>query len=218
MTTIKPLTTLLVALGISSLSFAQSKGMDWPVLKTYDQDYIQKIKMPVGGIGTGTISLTGRGSLEDWEIMNRPAKGFNPTLENRGPVKQKGPFFAIYIEDRKGETQTRLLEGLSDEAYYEGAWGATSNNHGLPRFGHAEFKTAYPFGQVFLSDDDLPVDVVVGAFNPLIPGKIDDSSIPMAILNYTVKNTSDQDITISLTGSIQNFIGFDGKRGEAIKI
>ncbi|MBP1840110.1 GH116 family glycosyl-hydrolase [Formosa algae] len=217
MTTIKPLTTLLVALGISSLSFAQSKGMDWPVLKTYDQDHIQKIKMPVGGIGTGTISLTGRGSLEDWEIMNRPAKGFNPTLENRGPVKQKGPFFAIYIEDRKGETQTRLLEGPSDEAYYEGAWGATSNNHGLPRFGHAEFKTAYPFGQVFLSDDDLPVDVVVGAFNPLIPGKIDDSSIPMAILNYTVKNTIDQDITISLTGSIQNFIGFDGKRGEAIK-
>ena len=61
---------------ISFVAFAQSQNKDWPVLKTYDQQHIQKIKMPVGGIGTGTISLTGRGSLEDWEIMNRPAKGF----------------------------------------------------------------------------------------------------------------------------------------------
>lgn len=194
-----------------------SQAQDWPVFKTYDQDHIQKIKMPVGGLGTGTISLTGRGALEDWEIMNRPAKGFNPTLENWGPVKEKGPFFAIFIEDEDGNKQTRLLEGLPDESTYEGALGATSNNHGLARFRNTSFKTAYPFGQVVLSDDALPVEVVVGAFNPLIPGNIDDSSIPMVILNYTVKNTSDKDITISLAGTIQNFIGFDGTRGKAIK-
>lgn len=196
---------------------AQKISTDWPVLKTYDQDHIQKIKMPVGGIGTGTVSLTGRGSLEDWEIMNRPAKGFNPTLENRGPVKQKGPFFAIYIENKKGEKQTRLLEGLPDEGDYEGSWGASSNNHGLPRFSTTTFKAAYPFGQVFLSDKGLPVEVVVGAYNPLIPGNVDDSSIPVCVLNYCVKNTSHEDITISLAGSIQNFIGFDGTRGKALK-
>ncbi|NIM44374.1 MAG: hypothetical protein GTO54_01880, partial [Nitrososphaeria archaeon] len=31
---------------------------------------------PLGGIGTGSISLGGWGQLRDWEIMNRPAKGF----------------------------------------------------------------------------------------------------------------------------------------------
>ncbi len=207
----------MLSLFVSVLSQAQQEKSDWPVLKTYDQDHIQKIKMPVGGIGTGTISLTGRGSLEDWEIMNRPAKGFNPTLENWGPAKQKGPFFAIFMEDEEGNKQTRLLEGMPDESYYEGAWGATSNHHGLPRFNNASFKTAYPFGQVFLSDESLPVEVVVGAYNPLIPGNIDDSSIPMVILNYKVKNTSNNNITISLAGTIQNFIGFDGTRGKAIK-
>ena len=200
-----------------SLSQAQNETVTWPVLKTYDQEHIQKIKMPVGGIGTGTVSLTGRGSLEDWEIMNRPAKGFNPTLENWGPAKQKGPFFAIFIEDEKGKKQTRLLEGPSDEAYYEGSWGATSNNHGLPRFNNASFKAAYPFGQAFLSDTNLPVAAVVQAYNPLIAGNIEDSSIPVVILNYKIKNTSDKPLKIALAGTIQNFIGFDGTRGKAIK-
>lgn len=213
----KRITILTLIIVIATFANAQQQSSSWPVLKTYDQEHIQKIKMPVGGIGTGSISLTGRGSLEDWEIMNRPAKGFNPTLENRGPVTQKGPFFAIYMEDKNGVKQTRLLEGPPDEAYYEGGWGASSNNHGLPRFGKATFKAAYPFGQVSLSDDNLPVDVVIGAFNPLIPGNIDDSSIPMVVLNYTVKNTSNKQISISLAGSIQNFIGFDGSRGKAIK-
>src|SRR6478672_4602130 len=30
---------------------------------------------PLGGIGTGTISLGGYGNLRDWEIFNRPNKG-----------------------------------------------------------------------------------------------------------------------------------------------
>ncbi|ANW95366.1 hypothetical protein AXE80_03285 [Wenyingzhuangia fucanilytica] len=207
-------TIFLMVVGVLS---AQETNSDWPVLKTYDQEHIQKIKMPVGGIGTGTVSFTGRGSLEDWEIMNRPAKGFNPTLENWGPVKEKGPFFAIFMEDEDGNKQTRLLEGMQDEATFEGTWGATSNQHGLPRFNNTTFKTAYPFGQAYLSDKEVPVAVVVEAFNPLIPGNIDDSSIPIVILNYKVKNTSNKDLSISLAGSIQNFIGFDGTRGKAIK-
>ena len=52
---------------------------DWPVLAVYDQDHLSRIALPLGGIGTGTVSLGGRGQLQDWEIVNAPAKGFTPT-------------------------------------------------------------------------------------------------------------------------------------------
>ena len=36
---------------------------DWPVLRIYDQDHLARIALPLGGIGTGTVSLGGRGDL-----------------------------------------------------------------------------------------------------------------------------------------------------------
>ncbi len=201
---------ILICLGLNTnVIVAQS-----PVLKTYDQNHIDRIAMPIGGIGTGTISLTGRGALEDWEIMSRPAKGFNP-LYTGVEVINRAPFFSIYIKEEHKEPQALLLEGPVPIKYDEGFYGSKAPNHGLPRFAEATFETAYPFGQVLLKDKDLPVQVTVGAFNPLIPGNTNDSSLPIAILSYKVKNTSDKSIAISLAGNIPNFIGFDGKEGKA---
>lgn len=70
---------------------------DWPVLKTYSGEYLKRIAMPVGGIGTGTISLTGNGALQDWEIMSAPAKGFNAHIKE-GPPSNRAAFFAINIQ------------------------------------------------------------------------------------------------------------------------
>ena len=76
----------------SALRPADTWRADWPVLKTYDRDHVEKIALPLGGIGTGTVSLGGRGNLMDWEIMNRPAKGYIPY-----GGQQTGPFFAVHV-------------------------------------------------------------------------------------------------------------------------
>ncbi|MBP7054032.1 MAG: hypothetical protein KBE65_23735, partial [Phycisphaerae bacterium] len=176
---------------------------EWPVLKEYDEAHLARIALPLGGIGTGTVSLGGRGDLRDWEIMNRPAKGFTPT---RGST---GPFFAIFVKDAKGQTQARGLEGPIDPALYEDASGSNAVNHGLPRFRQCRFTAAYPLGQVLLADPDMNVDVTLQAFNPLVPTDANTSGIPVAILRYVVRNKTNQTLQVSVCGNIPNFIGND---------
>jgi non-lysosomal glucosylceramidase len=184
-------------------------GLPWPVLKKYDQEHTYKIAMPVGGIGTGTVSLGGRGNLQDWEIMNRPAKGYNP-----GSGRNNSAFFTLFTEI-DGKKDLRLMEGPVPFYDYEGSSGAIATNHGLPRFEEVSFNAAYPFGQVNLRTPQVPVDVKIRAFNPLIPGDVDNSSIPMAVLDFELINTSVKEIPFSICGSIQNFIGEDGSGGKA---
>jgi non-lysosomal glucosylceramidase len=125
----------------------------WPVLRSYDAEHLSRIAMPIGGIGTGTVSLGGHGDPRDWEIGNRPAKGFRP---DHG-------FFAIHVDGGDGHTVTRALESRLDHSDYEGPQGSAAANHGLPRFRHGDFHAAYPLGQVSLSDPDVPVSVLLRA-------------------------------------------------------
>ena len=81
---------------------------NWPMLKHYDRDHLASIAMPIGGIGTGTISLGGRGDLRDWELMNARPRDLsqgarwaeelgrflpctpNPLAAHPSPVRSKG--------------------------------------------------------------------------------------------------------------------------------
>ncbi|MCG1035794.1 GH116 family glycosyl-hydrolase [Polaribacter sargassicola] len=204
----------LFIIAVLVFTYVKAQENQWPVLKSYDQAHTDRIAMPVGGIGTGTVSLTGRGALEDWEVMSRPAKGYQPKYTGV-EVINRAPFFSIYYKEAQKEAKALLLEGPVPTKYDEGYYGSKAPNHGLPRFAEATFQTAYPFGQVLLKDKEVPVQVTVGAFNPLIPGNVEDSSLPMAVLSYKVKNISNKPITISLAGNIPNFIGFDGKEGKS---
>lgn len=180
---------------------------NWPILKHYDQNHLARIAMPIGGIGTGTVSLGGRGDLRDWEIMNRPAKGYTPGNDGRRGVS---PFFALYTKPVGGKAITRILEGPVELSEYQGSSGSIAINHGLPRFKNCTFSAAYPLAQVNLSDPDVPVTVCLEAFNPLIPGNADDSGIPIAVLRYTLTNRTPKRVTASICGSLPNFIGNDG--------
>ncbi|MBF0245009.1 MAG: hypothetical protein HQL31_07025 [Planctomycetes bacterium] len=191
----------------------------WPVLKRYDHGHSSHIAMPIGGIGTGTVSLGGRGDLRDWEVANRPAKGFNPYGEKDGPA-----FFVMHAETASGHKWTKLLEGPVPLDEYEGAFGCRSAWHGMPRFRDSEFLTAYPFAQVVLRDKKLPFDVSLMAFNPLVPPDADKSGIPMAQIRFRIKNTAAESAVVSVCGSLPNFIGADPRKnahsfqGEALPV
>ena len=142
--------------------------------------------------------------------MNKPAKGYNP-----GSGRNNSAFFTLFTEI-EGRKDLRLLEGPVPLHQYEGGSGAIGTNHGLPRFKEVSFEAAYPFGQVNLKTPQVPVNIKIKSFNPLIPGDIDNSSIPIAILDFELTSTSDKLISFTICGSMQNFIGEDGSNGKAI--
>ena len=54
--------SLTLLFGILALSVnAQRNINEWPVLKHYDQKHLLNITLPLGSIGTGTVSLGCRG-------------------------------------------------------------------------------------------------------------------------------------------------------------
>jgi len=198
---------IIIALLLFSVgSFAQS-GKDYPVLKHYDKDHLLNIALPLGGIGTGTVSLGGRGELRDWEIMNKPGKGYSTVTKGND-----APFFAIYVKSQNSPVIAKALMGPLYPSEQMQAEGRPANNHGFPRFADASFDAAYPFGMVNLSDKTMPVSVLIVGFNPLVPGDADASGLPVAILKYEVKNTGNQPVTVSVCGSMRNFVGQDGSK------
>lgn len=202
------LSTIGLALAWLGLFAAEWHPGQWPALKHYDQNHLFQIALPLGGIGTGQVSLGGRGELRDWEIMNIPAKGFSTVYTG----SSNAPFFAIYTKPADGEAITTLLEGpIYTHEYVRGGGGEEVNHHGMPRFRSTSFDAAYPFGQVNLSDESLPVEVRIKGFNPLVPAAADDSSLPVAVLAYEVTNKKSVPVDVAVCGTMRNFIGRDGR-------
>jgi len=177
----------------------------WPVLKSYAGEHLSRVAMPVGGIGTGTVSLTGWGAWRHWELMNRPAKGYTPT-------GQAGAAGCLVVRAaRRGEPAvTRLLEGPLPVGEWEGDEGSPARLAGLPRFRRCVFRAAYPLARVELADEAVPVQAALEVFNPLVPGDTSRSSLPVALVRVRLRNPSRAPVEAAVAAVLPNFIGNDG--------
>ena len=180
--------------------FSGVEHLDWPVVHRYDADHLDRISLPLGGIGTGTVGLGGRGDLRDFELGNRPGKGFRPDWA----------FFAIRAATEGATPVGRAVEGPVPLTGYEGAFGSRTPHHGLPRFADCAFEAGYPFGRVRLADDAFPVAVELTGFNPFVLTDVTASSIPVAVLRHRVTNLADKPTAVTIALSMSNFVGANG--------
>ncbi|GIH05416.1 hypothetical protein Rhe02_34830 [Rhizocola hellebori] len=160
----------------------------------------QAAAFPLGGIGTGNVSIGARGELRDWELANRPAKG----------ARLPFTFFAIRAEPVGGKAVTRVLESRLTGPH-EGDQGYDAGRlAGLPRLADSRMHGQYPLLRMDFTDDELAVQVALTAFTPLVPLDADTSGIPGAVLRYTVTNPLEVDADVTIAGSLANPIGIVG--------
>jgi len=177
--------------------------------KTYKGIYLNEISFPLGGIGTGSIGLTGRGSLKDFEIFNRP---------NIGSWFPK-TFPMIQVKENINDPVCRILEGPIQRPYTPKDGGAFHcNGEGLPHMDRCEFRGEYPFAWIDFFCDKMPLKVQLEAYNPFIPSDADSSSFPAAILRYHITNISNKPVNVSILWSLFNMVGITKNTSEKIKI
>ncbi|RLF14837.1 MAG: hypothetical protein DRJ66_05340 [Thermoprotei archaeon] len=161
--------------------------------------------MPLGGIGTGTISICGDGSLRQWEVLNIPCHTAYVPYS----------FFAIWI---KG-VGAKLLQ--SKPFMDEFNPGVLTNDHyvpeelrrlveRLPTVDKTKFIGEYPIATVIYEDKEIPVKITLRAFSPLIPLNSRDSALPVIFFIFTVRNETQEHYEVSIMASLQNFVGWDG--------
>jgi uncharacterized protein (DUF608 family) len=169
---------------------------------------LQMISFPLGGVAAGSIGLGGRGQLINWEIFNRPNKGYRPSYA----------FPSIWAQAGSGKPVARVLESRILPPY-EGQDGLGSNNSpGLSRLESATFTGEYPLAHIDFHDQSLPVKVELDAFSPFIPHEPDDSGLPVAILRYRVTNPGRVAAKVGISFSIDNPVGpKEDRRGAGIQ-
>ena len=172
--------------------------------RIYNQTYTGKnldyIAFPLGGMGSGMICLDGRGSLSHVSIQNHPDIFNEPLIfsalcvkaESNVPRVLAGPVPKWKIFGRPG-----------------GGEGVGGKNYGMPHCKGAEFTARFPFAAVKLQDDKIPLDMEVTGWSPFIPNDADNSSIPVAALEYKFTNHSDSIVEAVYSFHSINFLSND---------
>jgi non-lysosomal glucosylceramidase len=183
---------------------AASPQLSFP--RRFTGQHLARIAFPLGGVAAGSVSLGGRGQLCDWEIFNRPNKGFTPDYA----------LASIWAKAGAGKPVARVLESRILPPY-EGADGLGSKNApGLPRLASATFIGQYPLARIEFEDAELPVEASLDAFSPFIPLDPDNSGLPVALLRYRVRNRGSKPASVSIAFSLDNPVRADSApRGAA---
>jgi len=168
-----------------------------PQVYSAQRGELRHIGMPIGGIACGQLYLGGDGRLWHWEIFDsRTHSGYGdsryrPTVlggHYANPMAVESPVeqgFALRVAAGGDET-TRRLDARD--------------------FADIRFRGEYPVGRVQYRDRQLPVDVDLEAFSPFCPLNVEDSSLPATRMRFTVRNRSEQAVSIQIAGWLENAV------------
>ena len=172
--------------------------------QAYTGEHLKRIAFPMGGIGAGMVCLEGGGTLSHVSLRHHPEVFHEPLC-----------FAALCVKDEQGNL-ARVLEGPVPRHKPLFPWGqaivvgsgsgAPARSYGLPRFEEARFEARFPVARVNLRHSKTPLDVDLTGWSPFIPGNADDSSLPVAALEYRFVNNSRSPVDAVFSFHSANFM------------
>ncbi|MCP4452887.1 MAG: hypothetical protein GY809_15605, partial [Planctomycetes bacterium] len=173
----------------------------------YTGQNLDRAAFPMGGIGAGMICLEGTGAIS------------HVSLRHQMQVFNEPCTFAALCVKGKGGPVAKVLEGQVPGWKIFGrpgtGNGSPHTSYGLPRFLDTSFLARFPFGTIHLAHGDMPVQVEITGWSPFIPGESAQSSLPVAAMEYTFKNPTDETIEAVFSYNTKNFMSV-GSGGDTV--
>ncbi|HEY0793910.1 MAG TPA: GH116 family glycosyl-hydrolase [Chthoniobacterales bacterium] len=181
----------------------EPKTIDNPFVYTGEKR--RYVSFPLGGIGTGSVSLTGSGRLVDWSIRNRPAidefngySHFAIKAEQNGRLLDARVLNGPYEGTPTGSPSVRKFDGFG--------FGANRDSMaGIPHFEDVTFIGRFPVAELEFHHAGFPGQVGMTAFSPFIPHNDRDTSMPVALFTFSIKNTTDAPIDYTIGSTLGNY-------------
>ena len=164
-------------------------------LPVYSGEALRNVFYPVGGIGTGDILMGGRGNILEMEIFNRPA------MDELSPYMT---FFSLWYREGEREPVSMVLEREFFNDFPNPFGLPRQQLSGLPRFEEVRWSGAPPYVNLQFEDKEVPLEIRLECFNPLIPLDVAGSSIPVAEFSWVLRNPGDEPVEFSLAFHISN--------------
>ncbi len=169
----------------------------------YAGPQLDRIAFPLGGLGAGMYCIEGTGAYSHMSIRHKPDITNDP-----------GMFAAISIKNKP--QSARIVEGPPPEWKKFGVAlagnGLGGTTLGLPHFEKASFEMRFPYATINLTDTEYPLNAQIKAWNPFIPTDEDNSSLPVAALVYTFRNTSSESQECLFSFHAKNFLKRDSEK------
>ena len=190
----------------ASLSQRGSK-LDAAIQASAKED-LERIGMTVGGIGCGTVYLSGDGRLYVWDIFHQPHEGvvLNKTEIPKGLQGLKGQKIA---KERDGANYIKPPTVANQPNPFKQGFSLSLDGQAPRSLDHAGWKSVHftgrwPLGTVDYEDPEIPLAVQLNAWTPFIPLETADSSLPVTVMEYTIRNTGQKAVSGKLSGIWEN--------------
>lgn len=153
---------------------------------------------PVGGLGAGTFSRSFRGEFERWHLKTGVHK------YQSVPANQ----FSVFAK-REGDS-TAYAQVLATDAPSDNTLSAWKWNYPV---GHGDYAALYPKSWFHYKTAEMPVELTVEQFSPILPNNYKETSYPVAIYDWYAVNPGQTKVTVSIMFSWTNMVGwFRGTR------
>ncbi len=154
----------------------------------------------LGGIGSGSVELLPDGEFHYWQIANPPRLTTRCHDEKVDDGESSTGALSFWVR-AKSEHSKPIIRKLGmktdadDFTYRMFAW-----NKPVERI---DFVGRFPVCDLDYIDADLPCKVSLRAVSPFVPHNSDVSATPGFYLDFTVENTNDENLEISLLGALE---------------